>query len=266
MPTIVAVGLNSLYESEGYDRGFGLPWGQDELIASAVALNPRTIVDVQAGGAVDVHTWIDHVPVLIDSWYGGQSTGEALAQVLFGRSPGGKLPISWERTAEDNPTYKNYHKMLGPGRKISYTEGLFYGYRYYTSMHRQPLFPFGFGLSYTDFVMTDLNLTPNYPARHMRVDFNVRNSGHITGSEIAQVYVSDPSAKIQRPVRELKAFARVDLAPGATKHIVLNLDERAFSYYDVASHRWRMDPGRFDITVGDSSEDNRLSDHVTFPR
>ena len=259
---IVAVGMNALYEGEGYDRPFGLPWGQDELIEETAVLNPHTIVDVEAGGAVNAHSWIDRVPVLIDSWYGGQSTGEALARVLFGQSPEGRLPMSWERVAEDNPTYKNYYEEPGPERKIIYREGLFYGYRYYTSNHKQPLFPFGFGLTYTNFEITHLKLTPGSGDKRLTVEFDVRNTGKAMGTEIAQVYVRDPSAKVERPVKELKGFARVPLAPGTTQHVSVALNDRAFSYYDVATHGWRMDPGRFGITVGESSDDDRLTEQV----
>ena len=264
---IVAVGMNATYEGEGYDRPFALPWGQDELIAEAVSLNPHTVVDVQAGGAVDVHSWIDSVPVLIDSWYGGQSTGTALARVLFGRSPEGKLPMSWERVAEDNPTYNHYYEVAPPAdRRIIYSEGLFYGYRYYTSMNKHPLFPFGIGLSYTTFDISNLKLTPGKDDARLTVEFDVRNSGKIAGAEVAQVYVGDPSAKVKRPVKELKGFAKVSLAPGASQHVALTLNERAFSYYDVATHGWHMDLGRFDITVGNSSVDERLVGHVDLSR
>ena len=249
---IVAVGANAFYEAEGSDRTFGLPWGQDALIEKARELNPHTIVDVQAGGAVDVHSWIDRIPALIDSWYGGQSAGEALAQVLFGRSPSGKLPMSWERVAEDNPTYSHYYEEPGPGRNIHYTEGLFLGYRFYTSTHKKPLFPFGFGLSYTSFDLSHLKLTPLTGKQRLLVEFDVHNSGTVAGAEVAQVYVGDPSARITRPVKELKSFTKISLAPGATQHVVLPLEERAFSYYDTASHGWHMDGGRFDIFVGDS--------------
>ncbi len=260
---IVAVGLNASIESEGYDRAFKLPWGQDALIAATAAANPHTIVDVEAGGAVDVHTWLDRVPVLLDSYYGGQSTGEALARVLFGQSPSGHLPMSWEREAEDNPTFSHYYEESGPGKKIPYSEGLFYGYRYYTSMHKQPLFPFGFGLSYTTFDLSNLKLTSSTQAgRTLTVEFDVRNTGKTAGAEVAQVYVGDPSATAKRPVKELKAFSKVELAPGKSQHVSLELDRRSFSYWDEAAHDWRMDPGRFDITVGNSSADARLTGHI----
>lgn len=256
---VVAVGTNFMYESEGYDRSFGLPWGQDELIESVASLNPHTVVDVVAGGAVDAHAWIDRVSALTDSWFGGQSAGEALARVLFGQSPGGKLPMSWEREEQDNPTFNNFFETSGPDKKILYSEGLFYGYRYYTSKHKEPLFPFGFGLSYTTFEMSNLKLTQAAdPEGRLLVDFDIRNTGNVRGSEVAQVYVGEPEASVPRPVKELKAFAKVDLAPGASQHVSLKLDRRAFSYYDVSKHDWKMDAGRFDITVGNSSEDNRL--------
>ncbi len=260
---IVAVGLNASIESEGYDRAFKLPWGQDALVAATAAINSHTIVDIEAGGAVDVHTWLDRVPVLLDSYYGGQSTGEALARVLFGQSPSGHLPMSWEREAEDNPTFNHYFEEPGPGKKIPYGEGLFYGYRYYTSTHKQPLFPFGFGLSYTTFDLSNLKLTSSTQAGHMlTVEFDVRNTGKTPGAEVAQVYVGDPSAAAKRPLKELKAFTKVELDPGKSQHVSLALDRRSFSYWDETVHDWRMDSGRFDITVGNSSTDDCLTGHV----
>jgi beta-glucosidase len=247
-------------EREGYDRTFALPWGQDALIAATAAINPKTVVDIEAGGAIDAHTWIDHVPVLIDSYYGGQSTGEALARVLFGQSPTGKLPMSWERNAEDNPTFTHYLEEPGPGKRIVYSEGLQYGYRFYTSQRKHPLFPFGFGLSYTTFVLSNLKLSPSADPDHLvTVEFDLRNSGDKVGAEVAQVYVGDPSARVPRPVKELKVFAKVQLAAGQSQHVSLPLNRRAFSYWDVATHDWHMDPGAFTITVGNSSEDEQLT-------
>ncbi len=257
---IVAVGFNADYESEGYDRTFALPWGQDALIGQVAALNRRTIVSIQAGGAVDAHRWVDKVPAIVMDWYGGQSAGAALAKVLFGSSPSGKLPISWERLAEDNPTYSHYFEEAGPGRRIVYAEGLYVGYRYYTSTKHEPLFPFGFGLSYTSFSMSNLRLMPAADSgQKVTVELDVENTGKASGAEVVQVYVGDPSASQTRPVKELKAFARVPLAPGAKQHLRFQLDKRAFSYWDTASSSWRMDAGRFEITVGASSVDDRLS-------
>ncbi len=263
---IVAAGLNTTndrYEAEGNDRPFQMPWGQDELISLTAKLNPRTVVDLQAGGAVDVHPWIDRVPVLVDSWYGGQSVGAALARVLFGESPGGKLPMSWELEAADNPTFSHYYETPGPEHRIPYAEGVFYGYRYYTSMHRQPLFPFGFGLSYTTFAMTGLKLTPDYDhGRSLLVEFDIRNTGNVAGAEVPQVYVGEVSPTVPRPLKELKAFERVELSPGASKHVAVRLDGRAFAYYDVALHGWKTDPGKFQVTVGSSSAEDRLSGSI----
>lgn len=259
---LVGVGTNPLFEGEGFDRTFALPWGQEDLIAEVASVNPRTIVDVQAGGAVDAHNWIDKVPVLIDSWYGGESAATALAEVLLGESPNGKLPISWECMSEDNPTFDHYEEAPGPGRRIPYSESIYLGYRYYTTKHKQPLFPFGFGLSYTTFQMSNLKLTTGTGDDRLIVEFDVRNTGILPGAEVPQVYVGDPSAKIDRPLKELKAFTRVLLAPGESTHVRLLLNQRAFSYWDVQTHGWRMDSGRFDITVGNSSEDDRLVGHL----
>jgi beta-glucosidase len=180
------------------------------------------------------------------------------------RSPEGHLPASFERAWEDNPTHDNYYAPpVPPGQTphVKYAEGVFLGYRYYTSMNKKPLFPFGFGLSYTTFSFSNLTISPDFaPADGpITVTFDVTNTGTRAGATVAQLYVGDPSAKIKRPVKELKGYQKVNIEPGVTQHVTLTLDKRSLAYWDVASNNWKVDPGQFTVFVGDSSENTPLT-------
>jgi beta-glucosidase len=278
---IVAIGFNDRLEGEGHDRTFALPWGQDALIEEVAAANPHTIVVANAGGGFDTTRWLDKVPVLLDTYYPGQEGGTAIAQILFGQhDPEGKLPVSFDRTWEENPSAKWYHgdpadnttlHTIGAnGQPVDYTiehikygDKLMVGYRYWTTTGKQPLFPFGFGLSYTTFSFSHLDVLKSAASGStIRVGFDVTNTGGAAGADVAQLYISDPSAKTDRPERELKGFAKVRLDPGQTQHVTLSLDARAFSYWSESAHNWTIDPGRFVIRVGDSSENTPLSADV----
>lgn len=249
-------------EGEGGDRTFDLPFGQDALIRAMAAANAKTVVAVTSGGNVDSTTWIDKVPALLETWYGGQSGGQALAEVVFGDvNPSGHLPATFERRAEDNPTYKNFYPQDG-GIRVVYKEGIFVGYRGYQKEKIAPLFPFGFGLSYTTFAFGNLMVSPASGA-NMTVSFDVTNTGTRKGAQVAQVYVGDPHPKVARPIRELKGFERVELAPGETKHVTVPLDARSFAYYDVGGKKWVVDPGKFTVEVGDSVDMLPLKETVT---
>ncbi len=248
---VVAAGFDADSESEGSDRTFDLPYGQDRLIQAMAEANKHTIVAVTSGGSVDSESWVDRVPVYIENWYAGQDGGTALAQVLFGDvNPSGHLPATFERRAEDNPTYDNYYPEPGTNRVV-YKEGIFVGYRGYQHDHVKPLFPFGFGLSYTTFQFSNLSVAPD--GAGATVSFDITNTGSRAGKEVAQVYVSDTHATVPRPEEELKGFEKVTLSPGQTKHVSIRLDSRAFAYYDTAAKGWKIDPGSFRIGVGDSS-------------
>lgn len=268
---VVAVGFDPASEQEGSDRTFSLPWGQDALIQSVARLNKNTIVTITAGGAVDMRPWIDRVPAILHNWYPGQEGGTALAEILFGaRSPEGKLPASFDRSWDESPVHDSYYAKMGADGKlhVKYSEGLFYGYRYYTSRNKKPLFPFGFGLSYTTFAFSNLEIAPRSAKAgdEVAVSFDVTNTGSRDGAEVAQLYVGDPSATVKRPVMELKGFEKVRLAPGEKKHVTLKLNDRSFSYFDETSHGWKIDPGRFNILVGDSSENTPLKGELTLSR
>jgi len=253
---IVCVGFDPSSESEGSDRTFGLPPGQDELIRQISSVNQNTIVVITSGGSVDMTQWIDRIPGVIEAWYPGQEGGTALAQVLFGEySPSGKLPASFERQWEDNATFHSYYPKPGE-KQVEYSEGVFLGYRHFDRGGVKPLFPFGYGLSYTTFTYHNLKVSPdtgnlNEP---VTVSFDLENTGHYEGAEVAQVYVSDNHARVPRPVKELKGFARTELKPGESRHVSVALDRRAFSYYDERKKGWNVDPGSFGILVGSSSD------------
>jgi len=215
---------------------------------------------LNAGGNVDMTSWIDKVPALLHAWYPGQEGGTALAQLLFGDvSPSGKLPMSFERRLEDGATRDSYG--LKPGAHgVAYSEGVLLGYRHFDRSSVRPQFPFGFGLSYTTFQYGDLAVHRERDG--VRVSFSVRNTGRRPGDEVAQVYVGDAHSRVPRPVKELKGFARVALKPGEKKAVSILLDRRAFAYYDTTGKQWTVEPGDFTIAVGSSSEKIELAGHV----
>lgn len=279
---VVAVGFSPTTEQEGRDRTFDLPWGQDGLVEAVAAANPHTVVVLTGGGSMNITPWLDKVPALLDSWYPGQEGGTAIAEILFGkRDAEGRLPVSWDRTWEEDPTANWYYGDPSKDtamestwqdgkpkelkiRHIVYGEKLMVGYRYWTTMGHHPLYPFGYGLSYTSFRFSKLQAPATAVSGTMvPVSFDVTNTGKMESAEVAEVYVSDPSAKADRPERELKGFEKVRLTPGETKHVTVSLDARAFSYWNQSAGKWTIDPGKFVVRVGDSSEDTPLTAEIT---
>ncbi len=264
---ILCVGFNPDTEGEGADRTFSLPAGQDDLIRQVAALNKNVILVITAGGAVDMTRWIDRVPTILQAWYPGEEGGDALADILFGDfSPSGKLPASFERRWEDNPTFHSYYPQRD--KSVAYSEGIFLGYRYYDRSNTKPLFPFGFGLSYTRFQYSDLSISPREGSDpdSVTVSFDVKNVGSRAGAEVAELYVGDSHSTVPRPVKELKGFARVFLRPGEKKQITLTLNRRSFSYYDVKNKQWTAEPGPFSILVGGSSAQIELTGSFTLTK
>jgi beta-glucosidase len=259
---VLAVGFDSETETESADREFELPPGQEELIREIAAVNPNTVVVVIAGGSIAAAQWVDRTRALVAAWYPGQEGGSALADLLFGDANfSGRLPISWERKVEDNPSVANYYynDPKNPNR-IVYREGVFVGYRGYQRGSTAPLFPFGFGLSYTSFKYDKLSVTPTAANQGTRpalyeVSFDVTNTGARAGSDVTQIYVSPKNPQIERPRRELKGFERVTLAPGETRRVTIPLDARAFTYFDVKAGTWRADAGTYAVELARSSED-----------
>jgi len=262
---VLAMGFDASNEGESADRLFQLPPGQDELINAIAAVNKKTVVVVTSGGSVDMSAWVDRVPALLESWYSGEEGGSALAQLLFGEfNPSGRLPISFERRWEDAAVHDTYYPKNSE-KKVAYSEGVFVGYRHFDKSGIKPLFPFGYGLSYSTFGYKNLTVSPAQVSHDQPVNvaFDLTNTGNRTGADVAEIYVGDRHAPVPRPRKELKAFKKVDLKPGETKHVEVSLDRRAFSYYDVKSHRWTVAPGDFDVYVGRSSVDIQLTGKVS---
>jgi len=256
---VIAVGFNHESESEGADRTFRLPPGQDELIKEMVAANGNAVVVVTSGGGVGMSEWVERVPAVVQAWYPGQEGGTALAEILLGDvNPSGRLPVTFERRWEDNPA--NYYPQPGT-KRVVYGEGVFVGYRGYEKAGVRPLFPFGHGLSYTTFKYDNLTVRPARGGA-FEVSFDVKNTGGRAGGDVAQVYVTPASAPVPRPAKELKGFSKVFLRPGETKRVSVTLDRRALSYYDVISKSWRAEPGDYGVLVGRSSEQIELRGKV----
>ena len=261
---ILAVGFNAASESEGGDRSFELPVGQQQLIQQIAALGKKTIVVITSGGSVDVSSWSDKVQGILATWYAGEEGGTAAARLLFGEAnPSGHLPISWEKRITDNPSYAHYYPEPGTN-KIVYGEGIFMGYRGYEHNRVAPMYPFGFGLSYTTFFFANLKSAPAQDG-HFTVSFDVKNTGKRAGATVAQLYVSQISPTVERPIKELKGYERVSLQPGETKHLTLTLDPRSFSYFNVKSAAWQADSGEYKLMLGDSSQNIQQEIRVQLP-
>jgi len=267
---VVVVGRYNKLESEGFDvKTMDLPAGQDALIEAVEKANPHTVVVINTGDPITMGGWLDKTPALVDMWYGGQEGGHALAAVLFGdANPSGKLPVTLPKRYEDNPAFGHYP---GENLQVEYAEGIYVGYRFYDTRNVAPEFPFGFGLSYTTFQYDNLGATPRLaysgktPIFGVVVDVSVQNTGTRAGTEVVQLYVHQNKPRIDRPVRELKGFQRVDLQPGETRWVHFRLDRLAFSYWDPATRSWTADPGEYEIQVGSSSRDIRQKKVVNIP-
>jgi len=256
---IVCVGFGGEWQSEGFDRpDMELPGKQHALVEQVAAANPRTIVVLNTGSPITM-PWLEKVAAVVQAWYPGQECGNAIADVLFGDvTPSGKLPQTFPVRLEDNPAYLNFP---GENGKVYYGEGLFVGYRYYDKKHIAPLFPFGFGLSYTTFSYSSLRLSVEEinPDDTLQVSVDVTNTGLRAGKEVVQLYVRDKQARLQRPEKELKAFAKVHLEPGECKTVTLSIGRSALAYYDDLAHEWVAEAGEFEVLVGASSQDIRAT-------
>ena len=249
-----------LIEGEEHDRPFDLPAGQADLIRAVAAVNPHTIVVINSGGAVAMAGWLDKVPAVLQAWYSGQESGRAVADILFGDvNPSGKLPATFEKRWEDNPCFPYYH--LRKGNKTPYTEGIFMGYRGYDEKKIKPQFPFGHGLSYTQFKYSKLNLIQNNDPKNplVTVEFELSNTGDRAGAEVAEIYVQPIKPGVPRPLKELKGFRKVFLQRGEKQKVSIALDKNAFAYYDPDKKDWIAEKGKYKILVGGSSRDIRLN-------
>jgi beta-glucosidase len=247
-------------DDEGTDRfDLSLPAHQAELIARVVAANPRTVVVLEDGSPVEMDPWLAKVPSVLEAWYGGSEAGKALAAVLFGDvTPSGKLPCTFPKALADTPTAPGGARSYpGIDATVHYDEGLLVGYRWYDAKKIEPLFPFGFGMSYTTFAYSNLRISSDKPGT-ATVTCDVTNSGTRAGAEVVQLYVHDGHSSVPRPEQELKGFSKVLLAPGETKTVTIGLTPRSFAYYSPEKHAWLADAGSFGIQLGSSSRDIRL--------
>jgi beta-glucosidase len=261
---LLYIALPAYKESEGYDRAdIDVTRQQAMLIKAVAAVQPKTVVILNNGAALAMNEWIDDVSAVLEAWMMGQAGGGAIADVLFGRvNPSGKLAETYPLRLSDTPAFINYPGELGT---VRYGEGLFVGYRYYDAKGVPVLFPFGFGLSYTTSAYSNpkVSATTFKDNEGVTVSVDVTNTGKVTGKEVVQVYVSDRKAKLVRPVKELKGFAKVELQPGETKTVSFALDFRAFAYYHPAYRQWVAESGEFDLLMGSSSADIRCTQTVT---
>ena len=259
---VIFAGLPDAFESEGFDRThMRMPDCQNELIARVAAVQPNTVVVLHNGSPVEM-PWADQVKGILEAYLGGQAVGAAVVYILFGKvNPSGKLPESFPYHLEDNPSYLYY---WGEGDRVEYREGVFVGYRYYDKKKMAVRFPFGYGLSYTTFAYSEPKLSAgrirDTDTVTIRVD--VTNTGSRTGKEVVQLYVSAPDSKVIRPVRELRGFDKIELAPGETKMVSFTLDMRAFAYWNTDIHDWYVESGKYLIQIGGSSRDIAIEQEV----
>jgi beta-glucosidase len=256
---LVFAGLPDHHDSEGKDRGsLGLPENQNTIIEEIVKVQKNVVVVLTSGSAVEM-PWVHQVKGILNAYLGGQAMAGAAAEILFGDcNPSGKLAETFPQHLRDTPCFINFP---GGSRQVEYREGLFVGYRYYDKTGVPPLFPFGYGLSYTTFAYSDLRLdkTEMRDTEELRISLRVKNTGARAGKETVQLYVRDPEAGVVRPIKELKGFEKIDLPPGEEKRIEFTLGKRAFAFYDSDLKDWRVETGDFEILIGKSSAEITLS-------
>jgi beta-glucosidase len=263
---IVFVGRSGEWDTEGADLlDIKLPGRQDELVSAVAKANKRTIVVLQTGGPVEM-PWLGEVSAVLEAWYPGQEAGHSISDVLTGKAePGGRLPQSFPVRWNDNPVHSQDREIYpGLAGRVRYEEGVFIGYRHYDRQGIEPMFPFGFGLSYTSFELSDLAVDDSRfdPDGAVSVYVTVTNTGARAGSEVVQLYVGDEASSVPRPAKELRAFAKVHLAPGETARIKLDLKDRDFAFYSVEAKHWLVEPGSFSLLVGTSATDIKLTAQI----
>ncbi|MGA2229409.1 MAG: glycoside hydrolase family 3 C-terminal domain-containing protein [Tepidisphaeraceae bacterium] len=263
---ICCVGLNRNVEAEGRDRPFELPDIQQYLITSVCAANSHSIIINNSGAGVGMTNWAQGAAAIVHAWYLGQEGGIAIGQALFGDfDPSGRLVSTFDKKFEDNPAYAYYPGATPPGGTYAvepYTEGIFYGYRGYDKAGAEPMFPFGFGLSYTTFELA--NMTVEKTGSDVSVSLDVRNTGQREGAEVVQIYVGEQNCPVPRPLRELKGFTKTDLQPGQTERVRIVLPHDSFAYWSPQRKDWTVDSGNtFTIEAAVSERDVRLKQAVT---
>ena len=257
-----SVWKDNAYDAEDFDKpDMKMPFGQDELINAVMKANPKTIIVLMGGGAIDMSQWVDRAPAILQAWYPGLEGGNALAKIIFGEvNPSGKLPMSFPKKLEDEPAHKLGQYPGDSSRVVHYFDDIYVGYRYYDTYKVEPQFAFGHGLSYTSFEYANLKITPK--GNGATVSFSIKNSGKVKGAEIVQLYVKQEHAALPRPEKELKAFNKIFLEPGESKTVTMNLDENAFQYYSDIENKWVMENGIYNILIGSSSRNIRLTGKI----
>lgn len=259
---VIFAGLPDAFESEGFDRKhLNMPNCQNELIQKVCEVQPNTVIVLHSGSPV-VMPWLDQVSAVLNMYLSGQASGGAAVNLLYGKcNPSGKLAETFPLRLEDNPSYLNFP---GTRYQVNYQEGIFIGYRYYDKKRMDVLFPFGYGLSYTDFAYDNLRISKQEATDidTITVSVDVRNIGQKAGAEIVQLYVHNPDGEEIRPEKELRNFAKVFLEPGETKTVTMELNGRAFSYYHMGIHDWYAESGEYEILIGASSRDIRLRQSI----
>jgi beta-glucosidase len=253
---IIFGGLNHDFDTESFDKiNMDLPYGQDVLIREVAKANPNTIVVIIAGSPVKLAGIVQRVPAILWSWYGGMEAGNAVADVLCGKvDPSGKLPFTLPVSLDQSPAHA-LGNFPGRGLKVNYEEDVLVGYRWFDTKKIMPQFPFGYGLSYTNFAFGTLSTDKTVYGKEevIQVKFTVKNTGSRYGAEVAQLYVSDPGASVLRPAKELKAFEKVFLQPGETKTVALNVKVADLAFYDESKKDWNVEAGDFILQLGNSS-------------
>ena len=256
---VIFAGLPESFESEGYDRShMRLPECQNRLITEILKVQPNTVIVLHNGSPVEM-PWLGEIKGLLETYLGGQAGGAAAANILYGKiNPSGKLAETMPLKLSDNPSYLNF----GGGEKVEYREGIFVGYRYYDTKEMDVAFPFGYGLSYTTFAYSNLKLSMENPTEKdtVMVSADVTNTGKSAGKEVVQLYIRDLTGSAIRPEKELKGFEKVFLEPGETKTVTMELNKRSFAWYNTELHDWFAASGDYEILVGASSRDIRLTE------
>jgi len=263
---VVCIGFNKKTEGEGKDRNFSLPEEQLLLLQSAKAQNKKVIAVVNGGGNPDLTSIEPYADAILLAFYPGQEGGTAIAEVLTGNTnPSGKLPYTVERKWEDNPCYNHYYDSVHKSHKrVRYQEGIFVGYRGFERNQTPVLYPFGFGLSYTTFEYSNLNVEKSTDGL-VSVSFDIKNTGNRGGKEVCQVYVGvRGESPVVHAAKELKGFEKITLKKGESRRVTIHLEPEAFSYYDVDSHHWKVDYTQYEIMVGGSSEDLPLRSIINY--
>ncbi len=265
-------------DHEGWDRAFELPEDQEKKVKDCVINNPNTVVVVSSGGGIRMTDWNSKARAILYAWYGGQIGSKALVEIIAGKvNPSGKLPITIEKEFKDSPGYgyipkgemlyqgwNEKEEKAHPVYDVRYDEGIFTGYRWYEKKSIEPLYPFGFGLSYSTFKYSKLSIKTDKFQKQgkVKVSFTLKNLGKRRGLETVQLYIQDVKCTVPRPIKELKGFAKLNLKPGQSRNIVMELTEKDFSFWNPKTKDWFFEKGTFVIQVGSSSKDIRIQKQI----